>query len=178
MKSDAMPVPGQHPVSDKKQPLNPWLLVFITVGMFLTLVIIGLPLLALLAPKQTLRANEVQMPDGKVLRIEAVTWGKVDRDTYEQTTESMQADYSMIMPFLVKALLDNRARYARWADRMGEEDLFAKHPQARGYLRPRDGYRLFSRRDELRERLVEQVRQNRDWLLGSLHYPGFPAGGA
>ena len=42
---------------------------------------------------------------------EAVTWGKVDKDTYLQTTESMQADYSMVMPFLVKALLDNRARY-------------------------------------------------------------------
>ena len=41
---------------------------------------------------------------------EAVTWGKVDKDTYLQTTESMQADYSMVMPFLVKALLDNRAR--------------------------------------------------------------------
>src|SRR5690606_18056886 len=68
---------------------------------------------------------------------EAVTWGKVDRETYEQTTESMQGDYSMVMPFLVKALLDNRARYERWAERMGEEALFAKHPQARGYLRPR-----------------------------------------
>jgi deoxyhypusine synthase len=41
---------------------------------------------------------------------EAVTWGKVDKDTYLQTTESMQADYSMVMPFLVKALLDNHAR--------------------------------------------------------------------
>ena len=46
---------------------------------------------------------------------EAVTWGKVDKDTYLQTTESMQADYSMVMPFLVKALLDNRARYAELA---------------------------------------------------------------
>jgi deoxyhypusine synthase len=106
---------------------------------------------------------------------EAVTWGKVDRDTYEQTTDSMQADYSMVMPFLVKALLDNRARYARWAERMGEEELFAKHPRARGYLRPSDGYRLFSRRDELRDRLVEQVRQNGAWLRDTLNYPGVSA---
>lgn len=109
---------------------------------------------------------------------EAVTWGKVDRDTYEQTTESMQADYSMVMPFLVKALLDNRARYARWAERMGEEDLFVKHPRARGYLRPRDGYRLFSRREELRRQLLEQVQKNGDWLLATLQYPGFTAGAA
>src|SRR5581483_4956505 len=52
---------------------------------------------------------------------EAVTWGKVDRDSYQQTTESMQADYSMVMPFVVKALLENRERYARWAEKMGEE---------------------------------------------------------
>src|SRR6266849_9736895 len=42
---------------------------------------------------------------------EAVTWGKVDKDTYQQSTESMQADYSTLMPFLVKARLDNRKTY-------------------------------------------------------------------
>ncbi len=75
MKSDATSVLEQPPAPREKRPLNPWLLVFITIGMFLTLVIIGLPLLALLAPKQSLRDNEFLMPDGKVLRIEAVTWG-------------------------------------------------------------------------------------------------------
>jgi deoxyhypusine synthase len=102
---------------------------------------------------------------------EAVTWGKVDRDTYIQTTESMQGDYSMLMPFLVKALLDNRARYARWAEKMGEEALFEKHPKARGYLRPRDGYRLFEDRERLTDALLEQVRDNKEWLLDSLQYP-------
>ena len=72
--------------------------------------------------------------------------GKVDRATYQSTTESMQGDFSVIMPFLVKALLENRARYASWAEKMGEEALFEKHPKARGYLRPREGYRLFERR--------------------------------
>src|SRR5580658_538320 len=76
---------------------------------------------------------------------EAVTWGKVDKDTYLQTTESMQADYSMVMPFLVKALLDNHAK--------------------------RDGYRLYEHRDALCERLGEDVRANRDWLLRSIEYP-------
>ena len=64
-----------------------------------------------------------------------MTWGKVDRDTYQQTTESVQADYSMVMPFLVKALLDNRERYARRAAEIGEEALFAEEPKAAGYLR-------------------------------------------
>jgi deoxyhypusine synthase len=102
---------------------------------------------------------------------EAVTWGKVDRDTYVSTTESMQADYSTVMPLLVKALLDNRARYADWAQRMGEEALFEKHPKARGYLRPREGFRLFDRRDGLCQRLLEEVVKNKAQLMETLRYP-------
>ncbi|AKT37056.1 uncharacterized protein CMC5_011820 [Chondromyces crocatus] len=107
---------------------------------------------------------------------EAVTWGKVDRDTYVQTTEGMQADYSALMPFLVKALLENRDRYARWAERMGEEALFREHPKARGYLRPREGYRLFERREALSQRLLAEVKKNGDWLLSTLQSPTVVAG--
>lgn len=102
---------------------------------------------------------------------EAVTWGKVDKDLYTKTTESMQADYSTVMPFVVKALLDNRARYQRWAERMGEEALFEKHEKARGYLRPRDGYRLFEKRDALVTTLLAEVKKNGDWLSETLRYP-------
>ncbi|MEO7145939.1 MAG: deoxyhypusine synthase family protein [Bryobacteraceae bacterium] len=102
---------------------------------------------------------------------EAVTWGKVDKDTYEQSTESMQADYSMLMPFLVKALLDNRARYRELGRSMGEEELFRQTPEARGYLRPRQGYRLFDQRETLCTRLLDQVRAQKDPLLESLRYP-------
>jgi deoxyhypusine synthase len=101
---------------------------------------------------------------------EAVTWGKVDKDTYQQATESMQADYSTLMPFVVKALLDNRKRYRALADKEGLEALCAREPGARGYLRPSEGYRLFARREELVARLVEDVRLNREWLLDSLSY--------
>ena len=102
---------------------------------------------------------------------EAVTWGKVDKDTYQQATESMQADYSTLMPFLAKALLDNRKRYQRQAEEMGEEKLFELEPRARGYLRPREGYRLFDQREELCRRLTEDVRANKEWLLDTLQYP-------
>ncbi len=102
---------------------------------------------------------------------EAVTWGKVDKDTYTEATESMQADYSMLMPFLVKALLDNRKRYESLADSLSPEELAAQHPAAAGYLRPRAGYRLFEQRDELCRRLTADVQSNRDWLLESLRYP-------
>jgi deoxyhypusine synthase len=102
---------------------------------------------------------------------EAVTWGKVDKDTYQQTTESMQADYSTVVPFLVKALLDNRKRYEQQAAQLGEEALFAKEPKSRGYLRPRTGYRLFEIREELTRRLTADLQSNREWLLESLEYP-------
>jgi deoxyhypusine synthase len=76
---------------------------------------------------------------------EAVTWGKVDKDTYRQSTESLPGDYSTMMPFIVKALLE-------------------KHG-------PREPFRLYEKRDGLVETLRGAVRENRDWLIDSLHYP-------
>jgi hypothetical protein len=35
----------------------------------------------------------------------------------------------------------------------------------------RDGYRLYEQREALCERLREDVRGNRDWLLRSVDYP-------
>src|SRR5216684_2465579 len=101
---------------------------------------------------------------------EAVTWGKVDKDNYQQNTESMQADYSTLMPFLVKALLDNRSQYERMAAEIGEEALIKQDPRAHGYLRKRAGYRLFEHRVDLVARLMQDVRENRDWLLESIKY--------
>lgn len=108
---------------------------------------------------------------------EAVTWGKVDRDTYQSTTESAQADYSMVMPFLVKALLDNRERYARRAAEIGEEALFQEEPKAAGYLRSREGYRLYEKRGGLVAELTRQVQQNGEWLQKTLRYPLAADGG-
>ncbi|MBX5494870.1 MAG: hypothetical protein IRZ15_06010, partial [Bryobacteraceae bacterium] len=69
------------------------------------------------------------------------------------------------------ALLDKRDRYEQRAKEIGAEALFAEDPKARGYLRPREGYRLFERRSELCQRLLEDVRKNADWLKGTLDYP-------
>jgi deoxyhypusine synthase len=73
----------------------------------------------------------------------------------------------MVMPFLVKALLDNRKRYEARAGEIGEEQLFASEPKAKGYLRPKEGYRLFEHRERLCQTLLEDVKANRAWLLGS-----------
>ena len=76
---------------------------------------------------------------------EAVTWGKVDKETYQQSTESLPADYSMIMPFLVKALMEKHS---------------ASEP-----------FRLYERRGALTQTLRQAVVKNREWLLESLRYP-------
>jgi deoxyhypusine synthase len=102
---------------------------------------------------------------------EAVTWGKVDKDTYQHATESMQADYSTLMPILVKALLENRKRYQQRAEKIGRERLIEEEPKAKGYLRDADGYRLFEQREDLCGRLTEDVKKNREWLLETLRYP-------
>jgi deoxyhypusine synthase len=73
----------------------------------------------------------------------------------------MQSDYSIVMPFLVAALLENRRRHEKDPD----------HPAAQGYLRSREGYRLFERREELVRNLLDHVAMNRDWLVESLDYP-------
>lgn len=100
---------------------------------------------------------------------EAVTWGKVDKDVYLQTTESMFGDYSQVMPFLAKALLDKRKKFEKRLAEVGEEKLFAEEPQARGYLRGKDGYRLYERREELVGKLCEDVKNNADWLKESIN---------
>jgi deoxyhypusine synthase len=83
----------------------------------------------------------------------------------------MQADYSMVMPFLVKALLDNRRRYRERAEKIGMDALIAEDPHAKGYLRPSEGYRLFERRQALNAKLLDAVRANGDWLYESMRYP-------
>ena len=105
---------------------------------------------------------------------EAVTWGKVDKDSYQKTTESMNVDYSVVLPFLTKALLDKRARFERWAERMGPEALYAKHPEARGYLRDRAGYRLYDRRDELVAKLRAEVAGQAERMQRESDYPLAP----
>lgn len=102
---------------------------------------------------------------------EAVTWGKVDKDHYMKTTESMQSDYSAVVPFIVKALLDNRKRYEERAAEVGLDQIYLEDPKSRGYLRPRDGYRLFEKRERLLETLRAAVKDNADWLRDSLGYP-------
>jgi deoxyhypusine synthase len=89
---------------------------------------------------------------------EAVTWGKVDKDHHRSTCESVPGDYSMLMPLITKALLDKRAKLERLEQELGRTTLLERHPEAAGYLRPREGYRLFERREELMEKLFAALK--------------------
>jgi len=102
---------------------------------------------------------------------EAVTWGKVDKDHYKQTTESLQADYTTVMPFLTAALLEKRRRLEGLREKLGDKELARRHPEAKGYLRDPRGYRLFELRDELCAELLAQVKKNGRWLEKTLRYP-------
>jgi deoxyhypusine synthase len=79
------------------------------------------------------------------LPAEAVTWGKVDKDTYLQSTESLLGDYSTMMPFIVKALMEKHGK--------------------------RDPHRLYEHREKLVQNLLSAVRKNGAWLMESLVYP-------
>ncbi len=98
---------------------------------------------------------------------EAVTWGKVDKDEFKSTTESMQADYSMVMPMLTKALLAKRARLADLSEKLGMKTLLERHPEAAGYLRDTAGYRLYEQRDRLLDSLQQKIEDRAADLMPS-----------
>ena len=65
---------------------------------------------------------------------EAVSWGKVNPDTYTTQTVSMQGDYSSYMPFIVRALV-------------GKELLH----------NPPEPLRLYAQRDSLKDKLLAKI---------------------
>ena len=105
---------------------------------------------------------------------EAVTWGKVDATNHRSTCESLSADYSMVMPILTKALLDKRAKLAALEEELGRDALIERHPEARGYLRPRSGYRLYEARDELTSQLFDRLAPEKQRLIDASRYPLAP----
>ena len=105
---------------------------------------------------------------------EAVTWGKVDKDTYLKTTESMQGDYSMVMPFLVKALFDNRARYQEMAEKEGEEAAIRARAESPRLSAPQRGLPPL-RAARAPQRAAYRRRTQQSGVAAG--EPGVPAGG-
>ena len=57
---------------------------------------------------------------------------------------------------------------------MGAEELYTKHPAARGYLRDTAGYRLMDRREELVRSLFAEVKGRAPAMLAEDPYPLAP----
>jgi len=82
---------------------------------------------------------------------EAVSWGKVNPETYTTQTVSMQGDYSSYMPFIVRALVG--------------KDLLHNPPEP---------LRLYGKRDELKEKLLATIANDEgamEEIMASLSLP-------
>ena len=83
---------------------------------------------------------------------EAVSWGKINPETYRTQTVSMQGDYSSYMPFIVRALVG--------------KDLLHNPPEP---------LRLYAKRDELKKALLAKIAGNESamrQIMETLSLPG------
>jgi deoxyhypusine synthase len=82
---------------------------------------------------------------------EAVSWGKVNPETYTTQTVSMQGDYSSYMPFIVRALVG--------------KDLLHHPPEP---------LRLYAKREELKKKLLDAIGNDKgamEQIMGTLSLP-------
>jgi deoxyhypusine synthase len=101
---------------------------------------------------------------------EAHTWGKVD-ETYPVNSTSVSADYTMLIPFLVQALLQEKERLEVILKKQfkGNFSRFKEaNPYEWGFLKK--PLRLFARRDEFISELYEATKKNAKRLLKTLKY--------
>ena len=83
---------------------------------------------------------------------EAVSWGKVNPDTYTTQTVSMQGDYSSYMPFLVRALVGKHLLH-----------------------NPPEPLRLYSKREELKDRLLAKIGDDEEAMKQIMETLSLPA---
>jgi deoxyhypusine synthase len=83
---------------------------------------------------------------------EAVSWGKVNPETYTTQTVSMQGDYSSYMPFVVRALV-------------GKELLH----------NPPEPLRLYGKRDALKEKLLKKIADSEGAMEAIMESLSLPA---
>jgi deoxyhypusine synthase len=83
---------------------------------------------------------------------EAVSWGKVNPETYTTQTVSMQGDYSSYMPFIVRALV-------------GKELLH----------NPPEPLRLYAKRDELKKKLLAAIGDDEGAMQNIMDTLSLPA---
>ncbi len=83
---------------------------------------------------------------------EAVSWGKINPETYITQTVSLQGDYSTYMPLIVRALVEERSQISASPSPL----------------------RLYSQREELKERLRLKIESDSEVMakiMATLHLP-------
>ncbi|PQV65155.1 homospermidine synthase (spermidine-specific) [Abditibacterium utsteinense] len=111
--------------------------------------------------KYDLQITSAPVSDGSLSSCppsEAVSWGKVDRDTFRETTTSVYGDYTQIFWPMAYSLFERKrgfeAEYQSLSGKKAEKYL-AENPEARGLIRPQGAPRLFNQRKELLRKFHE-----------------------
>ncbi len=105
--------------------------------------------------KYDLQITSAPVSDGSLSSCppsEAVSWGKVDRDTFQDTTVSVYGDYTQLFWPMAYAIFEKRRAVEKQVAELSEKDkkqFFKENSEARGLLRPSGPPRLFEKRKKL-----------------------------
>lgn len=105
--------------------------------------------------KYDLQITSAPVSDGSLSSCppaEAVSWGKVDRDTFHETTVSVYGDYTQLFWPMAYAIFERRKTFEKQVEGLSDKDkkqFFKENPEARGLLRPSGPPRLFEQRKKL-----------------------------
>lgn len=105
--------------------------------------------------KYDLQITSAPVSDGSLSSCppaEAVSWGKVDRDTYHTTTVSVYGDYTQLFWPMGYALFERRREFEQQLAGLPQAQrrkFLRDNDEARGLLRPGGPPRLFSQRRRL-----------------------------
>ena len=105
--------------------------------------------------KYDLQITSAPVTDGSLSSCppaEAVSWGKVDRDTFRETTTSVYGDYTQIFWPMAYALFERRRELLGEYQKLSPKKktkLLEENVEARGLIRPNGAPRLFTQRRAL-----------------------------
>jgi len=108
---------------------------------------------------------------------EAVSWGKVDRDTFHTTTVSVYGDYTQLFWPLAYSIFERRREFEQQTATMTEdarEEFLRENQEARGLLRRSGPPRLFPQRRQLMEQFTKVAGSKRNVARIKEWYEGNP----
>lgn len=126
--------------------------------------------------KYDLQITSAPVTDGSLSSCppaEAVSWGKVDRDTFRETTTSIYGDYTQLFWPLAYALFERRRQFMAEYEALSPKKkikMLEENPEARGLIRPDGAPRLFLQRKKLLEDFKsvagskKNLKRIRDWF--------------